>query len=294
MTATDTHTESHATEHVVASSTANDGLFQLVASNDHKMVGRLWILASLLFLVGLSILGVINDVERADAGSFDIWGSATRFFQSWVLFRTGIIFMVVLPLFLGLATSIVPLQVGSASIAFPRLAGAAFWTWLFASIAHIISFLADGGLGAVGEVTVRADTTQLTITSLGAMIIALLAASMCIATTVIALRPTGMTLVRVPMFSWSMLVATSVWLLSLPVLIANLIFSWVDLSGFSAGDAVDAAGQPINQGEEALRGAIEFGLLNTDLWERLEWAWSQPRSTPMPFQFSEFSARSFP
>ena len=119
MTATDTHTESHAHDHAVAPTEGNDSLYQLVASNDHKMVGRLWILASLGFLLLLAALGVVNDIERADAGSFDILGSATRFFQSWVLFRTGIIFMVVLPLFLGLATSIVPLQVGAASIARP-------------------------------------------------------------------------------------------------------------------------------------------------------------------------------
>lgn len=220
------------------------------------MVGRLWVITGILFLLGLSILGVVNDIERTDAGSFDILGSATRFFQSWALFRTGIIFMVVLPLFIGLATAVVPLQVGSASVAFPRLAGAAFWTWLFASIAHLISFAADGGLGGVGEIArVRTDATQLTITSFGAMIIALLAASLCIATTIVALRPAGMSLLRVPMFTWSMLVATSVWLFSLPVLMANLIFTWVDLQG---------------------RGAVEFGNID-QIWDRIEWAWSQPQ-----------------
>lgn len=257
MTATDTHTETHVDEvDIPATSRNDDGLYELVASNDHKMVGRLWIGASILLLLGLTILGVANDIERADLDGTGIFGSTSRFFQSWVLFRTGIIFMVVLPLFIGLATAIVPLQVGSASIAFPRLAAAAFWGWLFASFTHIISFVADGGLGDVGEVPrVRTDATLLTITSFGAMIIAILAASMCIATTIVALRPTGMTLLRVPTFSWSMLVATSVWLFSLPVLFANLIFTWVDLQG---------------------RPAIEFGTFDT-IWARVEWAWSQPQ-----------------
>jgi len=256
MTATDTHTTGHVEESEIKAPGEGDGLYRLVASNDHKMIGRLWIGASVLMLLGLAVLGVVNEIDRAGAGDFGIFGSATRYFQSWVLFRTGIIFMVVLPLFIGLATAIVPLQVGSASIAFPRLAAASFWAWLFSSIAHIISFAADGGLGGVGEVpTFRTDASQLTLTSLGAMIVALLGASICIATTVIALRPTGMTLLRVPAFSWSMLVAASVWLFSLPVLLANVIYSWVDLQGHP----------PIAFGEPA------------DLWARVEWAWSQPQ-----------------
>lgn len=253
MTATDTHTETHAADGVMDAPAEGDGLYRLVASNDHKMVGRLWIGASLLMLLLLGVLGVITDVERVDLGDTEVFGSVTKYFQGWVLFRTGIIFMVVMPLFIGIATAIVPLQVGSASIAFPRLAAASFWGWLFAAGVHIASFLADGGLGpAVGT---RTEGTLLTIVSLGFMIVALLASSVCIATTIVALRPAGMNLQRVPTFSWSMLVATSVWLFSLPVLIANLIYSYADLQG---------------------RPPIAFG--NPDeLWARVEWAWSQPQ-----------------
>ncbi len=254
MTATETHTETHVEELDVHAPPQGDGLYRLIASNDHKMVGRLWIGASLLFLLLLAVLGVVNDIERADQGAFSIFTGASSYFQGWTLFRTGMIFMVVVPMFIGLATAIVPLQVGSAAIAFPRLAAAAFWAWLFSSIAHAVSFAADGGFGFAANS--RSSSTLLSITTFGAMIIAVLAASVCIATTVVALRPTGMNLLRVPTFSWSMLVATSVWLFSLPVLIGNLIFSYVDLKF----------------GETA----VEFG--NADvMWSRLEWAFSAPQ-----------------
>ncbi|MFT7476335.1 MAG: heme/copper-type cytochrome/quinol oxidase subunit 1 [Verrucomicrobiales bacterium] len=253
MTATDTHTEIHDDHGLVDTTQTGDGLYQLVASNDHKMVGRLWIGASLLLLIAIMILGLVNSLERVSLGDTEIFGSVTKYFQSWVLFRTGAIFMVAIPLFIGIATAIVPLQVGSASIAFPRLVAASFWSWLFASGVHIASFGADGGLGP--EAGTRTEGTLLTIVSLGFMIVALLAASVCIATTIVALRPEGMSLLRVPAFTWSMLVATSVWLFSLPVLIANLIYSYVDLQG---------------------RLPIEFGLRDT-LWSRVEWAWSQPQ-----------------
>ena len=255
MTATETPQEAHEhldEHHDGEMADSADGLYRLVASNDHKDVGRLWIGASLLFFVVLAALGVVNNIERI-AIDPQIWGSVSRAFQSWTLFRTGAIFMVVIPMFIGLSTVVTPLQVGSASIAFPRLAAASFWAWLFGSFVHIVSFLADGGLGPAQ--TTSQQSTLLTMTSLSFMIIALLGASVCIATTVVALRPTGMTLIDVPAFSWSMLVATSIWLLSLPVLISNMILAYVDLQG---------------------RPFLDLG--NPDLlWARLEWAWSQPQ-----------------
>lgn len=254
MTVTDTHTETDVDELAVHAPSQGDGLYRLIASNDHKMVGRLWIGASLLFLLLLAVLGLVNDLERADSGGFSIFTGASSYFQGWVLFRTGIIFMVVVPLFIGLATAVVPLQVGSAAIAFPRLAAAAFWTWLFSSIAHALSFASDGGFGFAAMTS--SSSTLLSITTFATMLIAILAASVCLATTIVALRPAGMTLLRVPTFSWSMLVATSVWLFSLPVLLANLIFSYVDL----------------RFGEDV----VAFG--NADgIWDQILWAWSAPQ-----------------
>ena len=256
MTATETQPEAHEdigeTHEAEMGAASSDGLYRLIASNDHKDVGRMWIAMSLIFFVGLAALGVVNEIERISVDP-QIWGSVSRAFQSWVLFRTGAIFMVVIPMFIGLATVVTPLQVGSAAIAFPRLTAASFWGWLFASIIHVVSFLADGGLGPAQ--TTSQQSTLLTMTSLSFMIIALLGASVAIATTIVALRPTGMTLIDVPAFSWSMLVATSIWLLSLPVLISNMILAYVDLQG---------------------RPFLDLG--NPDLlWSRLEWAWSQPQ-----------------
>lgn len=252
MTATETH-EDVAEEVLEAADPSGDELFQLLASNDHKAVGRRWIALSLLFAVDLAVFSVLTNFERVSLADFDLFGSAVMYQQAWTLVRTSGVFLVALPLLIGIATFIVPLQVGSPSIAFPRLAAAAFWAWLVAAGAHIASFIGDGGLGpAVGT---RSESTQLTITSLGAMAVAIVAASVCILTTIIALRPAGMTLLRVPVFTWSMLVACSVWLFSLPVLVANLIYAWTDLQG---------------------RDPIFFGDPDR-LWGDVEWAFQQPQ-----------------
>jgi len=248
MTATDTTTDSS-----VDIADSADGLYLLIASNDHKAVGRLWVGVSLVFLAAMAVLAVLTAFERISLGGIDVFADVSAYFQGWTLVRTSSVFLVVLPLFIGLATIVVPLQVGSPAIAFPRLAAAAFWTWLVGAGIHIASFIADGGLGPAAG-TDR-DATLLTLTSIGLMVLAILGASVCIATTVIALRPAGMSLMRVPVFSWSMLVAASVWLLSLPVLLANLIYAHVDLQG---------------------RAPIAFG--NPDrIWGDLEWAFQQPQ-----------------
>ena len=252
MTATETHTDT-AADIDDDVNVAGDGLYQLIASNDHKAIGRLWIGLSVLFFIGFAILGAVVAMERVSLDGFSIFGGAAGYQQAWALVRTSGIVLVALPLLIGIATAMVPLQIGSPSIAFPRLAAASFWAWLVGAGLHVASFVADGGLGPAAFT--RTDSTLLTLTSLGLMVVALLAASVCIATTVIALRPAGMTLLRVPAFSWSMLVATSVWILSLPVLLANLVYAWADLQG---------------------RDPIFFG--NPDrIWGDIEWAFQQPQ-----------------
>lgn len=245
---TDTHTDES-----VESADPADGLYLLVASNDHKSIGRLWIGLASVFLVAFGVLALLAALERVSLGGIDLFADVSSYFQAWTLVRTSAVLLVVLPMFIGIATVVVPLQVGSPSIAFPRFAAASFWAWLVGAGAHLASFLADGGLGPAAG-TDR-DGTLLTITSIGLMVVAIVGASICIVTTVIALRPAGMNLMRVPVFSWSMLVAGSVWLLSLPVLLANLLYAYVDLQG---------------------RDPIAFG--NPDrLWADLEWAFTQPQ-----------------
>ena len=67
--------------------------------------------------------------------------------------------------------------------------------------------------------------------SMAAVIVSLLVATMVLVTTIFTERSEGMSLYNVPIFSWSILVAGGIWLLSLPVLVANLIVMWVDARG---------------------------------------------------------------
>jgi heme/copper-type cytochrome/quinol oxidase subunit 1 len=251
-----TITESPAeTSHRIATiSEQPAGFYAVVTTGDHKILGRLYVAFAFLFFAGLVVLGILNGAERLDTESLDVFGNATAFFQSFWLYRVGLVFLVAVPLFVGLATAVVPLQVGSPAIAFPRAAAAAFWGWLVASLMLIAGFATDGGLGALVEGGADNDAIGLTLLAFGFVIVSLLLASVCIVTTVIAARTTGMSLRRVPLFSWSMLVAGAIWLASLPVLLAHLAIAYVDFR----------------------EGRLEFGL-PAAIHQQLEWAFRQPQ-----------------
>ncbi|MCQ3807681.1 MAG: cbb3-type cytochrome c oxidase subunit I [Acidimicrobiaceae bacterium] len=208
------------------------GLFDALTTTDHKRIGRLWLRSGVLALLAATIVGVVLTVENSNSSADDIFGGVNNYFQYFSAYRFGLVLLVVAPLFVGLATVVVPMQVGATNIAFPRAAHGAVWLFMIGAGITVVSVAAGGGWGALDGVSSgERDAIALTLVGTALVIVSLLAASICIATTVVSLRTAGMNLLRVPLFAWSMLVATSVWLLTLPVALGNLALIYLDLRG---------------------------------------------------------------
>jgi heme/copper-type cytochrome/quinol oxidase subunit 1 len=200
------------------------GLAALVGSGDPATVGKLFVGTSLLFLLVSGVAGVLVGFEQVDTARFEVIGSG-GFGQVVTLHSVTGAFLVVLPLLLGLATAVVPLQIGASTVAFPRATAVSYWTWLVASGLLLAAYAADGGPFGGDQ-----EAVALFVAALIAVLAALCVTTVSILTTIVSLRTPGMSLRRMPLFSWSMLVAGSVWLLTLPILAGVLLLAYVDVT----------------------------------------------------------------
>lgn len=198
------------------------GLAAVLGSGDHKVVGRLYIVSALVLGLVVVGLGEAFAIEGIAPKTLDIFPSDSVF-QLFTLARVGSIFFLALPLTIGVAMVVVPLQVGARTIAFPRAAAASYWGWLLGSGLLIASYAMNGGpLGGSSE------GVNLWIAAMGLLVVSVLVAAVSLATTVIALRPAGLFLSRAPLFAWSVLVAALMWVLTLPVLFGLIVLMYVD------------------------------------------------------------------
>ena len=181
----------------------------ILSSTDHKIIGQLFLFGGLLGLLATVVVNVIVGIERVDGGDLTFDNSISQLFDAQ---RVGLVFGAALPLALALCIAVVPLQLGARAIAFPRLATLGFWLWFGGLVLNVVALASDGGtLGG------SADMVDLFIASLGLMAIGAVAAAMSIGATVLTTRAPGMTMRRVPFFSWSALITSITLVLVMPV-----------------------------------------------------------------------------
>lgn len=223
------------------------GLAALLGTGDPTTIGRLYIGTSLLFLLVAAVTGMLLSIEKIDVSGIDVL-DADVVAQFFSLFRISSVFLFLVPLLLGLAICVVPRQVGSPTVAFPRAAAASYWTYLVGGGIVLAAFVADGGPGGGDP-----DAVALFVAAMIMVLAALCLAAVCVATTGLALRVDGMSLRRAPLFTWANVLAAGLWILTLPVLAGILVLAYVDL----------------RYGPTLIGGGEQLFL-------RIAWVWSQP------------------
>lgn len=232
---------------------------------DHKYVGSLFVAAALVFLVAGVVLALVMRTQLATADA-EIVGDRT-YRQLFTMHGVMSVFLFLLPVWLGLGSAIVPLQVGAARLAFPRLHALAFWIFLaggaMVCAAPALSDVFHGwalsdpipvNLGLPGQ------GPDLLLLGLVMVCMAAVLVVVNLLVTVLQLRAPGMTLRRVPVFSWSVMVSGAVLLLALPVLIGAFGMLFVDRH----------YGTSLFSGFTGSRGG------NPLLWNRLFWFGAYP------------------
>lgn len=219
----------------------------VLGNSDHRFLGRFWIVTAILFGLLVFAAGILLSFT---ARNEDLLGTSshTALFSAY---QVGLIFLFLVPLLIGLATYIVPRQIGASSLVFPRAGLAAFWGWLIGGILFIVAWAVDGGLAPGGP----QEAVELSLLALALIVVSIVIATLNLVTTIIVSRVQNMTLWQVPFFTWSILTAGGIWLLSLPVLLGNIITAWVDLRGTTA----------------VLYGSSE------NLYAQIDWVFEQPQ-----------------
>jgi cytochrome c oxidase subunit I len=201
---------------------------------DHKRVGVLYMLTGLVFFIVGGVEALFIRLQLAVPNNHLL--HPDTFNKLFTLHGTTMIFLVAMPLLFGFVNYVLPLQIGARDMAFPRLNAFGFWCQPFGGILLHFSILA-GGAPAVGwfsyaplSETPYSSTPGIDYWAIAIFVLGLGTISFAVntITTVISCRGPGMTMRRLPLFTWMNFINSFLILIALPVLNAGLAMLLID------------------------------------------------------------------
>ncbi|WP_298227374.1 cytochrome c oxidase subunit I [Gryllotalpicola sp.] len=207
-----------------------------ITSTDHKTIGYMYLITSFIyFLVGGVMALVIR--TQLSAPGLDVVPTREQYNQLFTMHGTIMLLMFATPLFAGFANALMPLQIGAPDVAFPRLNAFAYWLYNFGSLIAVAGFLTPQGAASFGWFAYQplANATfspglggnmwffGLAISGFGTIL-----GGVNFITTIITMRAPGMTMFRMPIFTWNTLVTSLLILMAFPVLAAGLFAAGAD------------------------------------------------------------------
>jgi len=216
-------------------------LHEWVVTVDHKRLGVMYVVSGLVFLVVAGLEASTMRLQLAWSGLHVVPpGTFNRLFT---MHGTTMVFLVGIPIVFGFANYLVPLMIGARDLAFPRLNAFGFWAFLFGGLLLHFSFVGGEGLYGGGSapdvgwfayapLTGRAfspgNSTDYWNLSILVMGFGTVATSINLIVTTLAMRCRGMTLGRLPVYVWMMLVVSGMTVIALPPLSAAQIMLLLD------------------------------------------------------------------
>jgi cytochrome c oxidase subunit I len=206
-----------------------------VTSTDHKVIGYMYLVTATFWFFAAGLMAL---VIRAELASPDMqFVSLEQYNQLFTMHGTIMLFLFATPLFVGFGNVIMPLQIGAPDVAFPRLNMLGYWLFFFGGLTVALGFLTPGGAAAFGwfayaplsnavfSPEVGADLWYLGLAMGG---LGTILGAVNFVTTIFTMRAPGMTMFRMPIFTWTILSTSVLVLLAFPVLAAALAMAFID------------------------------------------------------------------
>ncbi|MFI6789279.1 cytochrome c oxidase subunit I [Nonomuraea sp. NPDC050383] len=201
-----------------------------LTTTDHKVIGYLYLITSFAFFLVAGVMAMVIRAELAQPGMQLV--SQHQYNQLFTMHGTAMLLMFATPLFAGFANVVMPLQIGAPDVAFPRLNAVAYWLFLFGSLIAVAGFFTPGGAADFGWFAYTPLSTatysptmggDLWIMGLALSGLGTILGSVNFITTIIGMRAPGMTMFRMPIFTWNVLLTSMLVLMAFPVLAAALL-----------------------------------------------------------------------
>jgi cytochrome c oxidase subunit 1 len=252
-----------------AASRYRSSLYEWLTTTDHKKIGILYVVNSFIFflLAGLLALGV--RAELAQPG-LQYLTDERLYNQLFTMHGTVMIFLFIIPILAGFGNYVVPLQIGAPDMAFPRINALSFWMLPLGGVLLFSGFLAGGAAEAgwtsypplsedrVGGLSSSGPGQDLWLVGLVLIGTSSILGAINFLVTIFKMRAPGMTMFRVPILVWTVLVTSVLVLMATPVFTSALIMLFIDRNyGGAFFDPVASGGNAI-------------------LWQNVFWFYSHP------------------
>ncbi|MGI8949175.1 MAG: aa3-type cytochrome oxidase subunit I [Ornithinimicrobium sp.] len=203
---------------------------KVITTTDHKIIGNLYFVTSFVwFLIG----GVLALIIRAElyVPGLQVVDNGEQYNQMFTMHGTIMLLLFATPLFAAFGNALMPLQIGAPDVSFPRLNMFAYWLYLFGGLIAGAGFVAPGGAASFGWFAYQplagpAHSAgmggDLWVMGLGLAGFGTILGSVNFITTIICMRAPGMTMFRMPMFTWTVLITSLLVIMVFPVLAAAL------------------------------------------------------------------------
>ena len=238
-------------------------LSNLLRTTDHKTIGLMYLATSFAFFLIGGLMAMLIRGELARPGMQFL--SPEQYNQLFTMHGTLMLLMFATPLFFAFGNLIMPLQIGAPDVAFPRLNAFSYWLFLIGSLIVLSGILTPGGAADFGWTAYTPLSTgahspgaggSLWIAGLAVSGLGTILGGVNFITTIVCLRAPGMTMFRMPIFTWNALVTSVLILLAFPILTAALFGLLADRN----------LGALVYSGENG--GAL--------LWQHLFWFFGHP------------------